>query len=569
MTHLMVHLGLATLLTILAFGERAAAAEDEGSAPSPPEKVQSATEAETAFQQLYGQDVRRAEATADPKDDVALAAELVKAAKTITGQPHFLALVCEKACELGAAHPTGYHTALEAADLLAEHVPEQLNVLEETLLPVRRWEYERARGLAKAEAGEALIASLLAVAGTRADGLELDEALRLCREASSVARPIRSTQLRLIEQAQKRFTEMKRTLGQVQRLKDVLANDAENQVTRRKIVELFLMGLDNPAEAAKYVDGLEDKALRRYVPAAAKGVEAAPELACIEMGDWYREVAAGVKEWAKATLLKRARAYYARFLDLHEAEDLQRTKAMLAIKKVDAALSELGGGPPLPRGAVLALTFDRGTCVRKGGKVYVMDLSGKGNHGLVHGAKLARGPAGDALRFDGEDDYVDLGNSPSLQITGSQTIALWLKPSRLAARQNPYAKAYGGEGTMTLEPSGTVNYYYGRGGGNKRPYMGLGMTDSLTTDTWAHLVLVRDLSKKKVIWYKNGKKTNEGKARYESASVSKMNAYLGRGYVKHYAGDMDEVAIFNRALSEKEVQLLFEQGKRGYSLAGR
>src|SRR5690606_29103281 len=71
-----------------------------------------------------------------------------------------------------------------------------------------------------------------------------------------------------------------------------------------------------------------------------------------------------------------------------------------------------------------------------------------------------------ALRFDGGDDYVAFGNSPELQITGDQTIEFWLNPTDFNARRNPIAKAYGGEGTMTIETDGRVNYFYGITGGN-------------------------------------------------------------------------------------------------------
>ncbi|MDY7008272.1 MAG: hypothetical protein SWX82_31190 [Cyanobacteriota bacterium] len=49
-----------------------------------------------------------------------------------------------------------------------------------------------------------------------------------------------------------------------------------------------------------------------------------------------------------------------------------------------------------------------------------------------------------ALSFDGTDNYVDLGNPSELQITGSQTIEMWVKPLSLANRQSLFCKAYNG-----------------------------------------------------------------------------------------------------------------------------
>jgi hypothetical protein len=37
----------------------------------------------------------------------------------------------------------------------------------------------------------------------------------------------------------------------------------------------------------------------------------------------------------------------------------------------------------------------------------------------------------------------------------SQNLALWVRPSNFSARRNPINKAYGGEGTLTIETSGS------------------------------------------------------------------------------------------------------------------
>jgi len=49
------------------------------------------------------------------------------------------------------------------------------------------------------------------------------------------------------------------------------------------------------------------------------------------------------------------------------------------------------------------------------------------------------------LNFDGVNEYVNLGNPSKLQITGDMTIEMWIKPDDFSSRQNPYAKAFGGE----------------------------------------------------------------------------------------------------------------------------
>ena len=107
-------------------------------------------------------------------------------------------------------------------------------------------------------------------------------------------------------------------------------------------MRLYLVEMNNPAEAAKFVDETLDEATRKYVPAAAKPIEEAPELACNELGDWYRGLADQATATAsKGAMLERAKAYYERFVDLHKADDLARAGATLMLKKIDDALAKI------------------------------------------------------------------------------------------------------------------------------------------------------------------------------------------------------------------------------------
>ena len=158
------------------------------------------------------------------------------------------------------------------------------------------------------------------------------------------------------------------------------------------------------------------------------------------------------------------------------------------------------------------------------------------------------------LDFDGTDDYIDLGNPSELQITGDQTIEMWLKPNSFGTRQNPFAKAYGGEGTIVQETDGGLNYYYGTYGGNGSPYQSFGMASDLILGEWTHIAVVRDLTNMKLYWYINGTLDNEADATYEAAVSSSLNAYIGKGYVDNYNGSIDDVRVWNTARTQTEIQ---------------
>ena len=209
-------------------------------------------------------------------------------------------------------------------------------------------------------------------------------------------------------------------------------------------------------------------------------------------------------------------------------------------------------------------TFDDGTGTT------LTDNSGRGNNGTLSGTTLPQWVAGHsgrpgdyALQFTGSpvrndpnSPHVYLGNLLDLTITGDQTISMWVYPTDFSVRRNPYAKAYGGSGTLTQETSGQITYYYGTAGGNASPYQGVGSGTALTPNQWNHIAVVRDLTNNQIRWYVNGVRTATVTASYNPAAADNLPAYIGRGYEYNYQGRIDETAIFNEALQEVHVKAI-------------
>ena len=300
-----------------------------------------------AFESVYGTDLKRAKASSDFRDDLDLATRLLAAAREATGQPEFLAVLCGKAFELASVHPDGYPTALAAMELLPTGVPDKGVWCAERVVEIRQRQFDAARPTNRATAGDELITALLALADLKSAAGAPAEGTALCRKAETVARAIRSDRLADIDARQKALANALKTLREAESLKALLEKNPQNGPVREKLVRFCLVDLDNPTEAAKYVEGVADESLAKYAAAAAKGVEATPEVASKELGQWYCALAEGAPAAAKAAMVARAKAYYERFLELHTVEDLDRATATLILKKVTAELASLSEAPGL------------------------------------------------------------------------------------------------------------------------------------------------------------------------------------------------------------------------------
>lgn len=168
------------------------------------------------------------------------------------------------------------------------------------------------------------------------------------------------------------------------------------------------------------------------------------------------------------------------------------------------------------------------------------------------------------LSFDGSGDVVTVTDNATLKITGDLTVEFWIKPTNITAgRQNIVDKAYGGEFAFTQETNGSISFYYGTCGGRCTPYQGFGSgANAVVQNEWHHFALVRNLSSMMLYWYKDGGQIASTTASYLSATASTYNVTIGYGYTGvYYNGFVSEVRIYNRALTQAEIQYSYTYKK--------
>jgi formylglycine-generating enzyme required for sulfatase activity len=319
-----------------------------------------ADEAADTFNKLYGEDLKRVAATPLLADDVALGKQMLEDAKKAGDQSAFLTLLCEKAYELAARDASGHTTATAAMDLLAGKVPEKKVECLQKNAALYQKEYAAVRGEARAKAGESVITALVALAEAQVAAGDSDAAGLTLRQAVAVATAIKSENKAALQAQVENLALRQKVEKQIAALKAKLDADPQDAASRKELVRLWLVEMDNPATAAKFLDETLDEATRKYVPAAAKPLADAPELACTELGDWYKGLAdQAATPASKGAMLRRAQGYYQRFLELHMAADLARTAATLTLKRIEDALAKLG--PALgPKSGPASLTLDLG-----------------------------------------------------------------------------------------------------------------------------------------------------------------------------------------------------------------
>ncbi|EDM81096.1 VCBS [Plesiocystis pacifica SIR-1] len=202
------------------------------------------------------------------------------------------------------------------------------------------------------------------------------------------------------------------------------------------------------------------------------------------------------------------------------------------------------------------------------GGAVAYDRSGRNNNGTINsghwrGYGPAFHPRVEALSCDGSNDYVDIGSPAAVKITGDQTIELWMRPRVLGKRQNPIAKAYGGEGTITLETTGSLSYYCGQSGGNGSPYIGFNSDVGVQAGRWTHVAIVRDMAAKTLSWYHDGELVRSGALTLDSITAGSLPLRIGKGYVEDFDGDLSDVRLWSVARSADELAANYQRRLRG------
>jgi hypothetical protein len=182
------------------------------------------------------------------------------------------------------------------------------------------------------------------------------------------------------------------------------------------------------------------------------------------------------------------------------------------------------------------------------------DSSGRANTGTLNGAtRNASGRFGSALSFDGVNDWVTVPDADSLDLTTGMTIEAWIRPSAIGSLWRT---------VMLKEQPSSLIYALYAGDGLGRPATdvfttsdrGFSGTTATALNAWTHLAATYDGTTQRL--YVNGV---QAATLATSGSIRVSTGALriggnGTWNDEWFAGLIDEVRVYNRALTATEIQ---------------
>ncbi|MFZ3385309.1 MAG: LamG domain-containing protein [Candidatus Methanoperedens sp.] len=208
-------------------------------------------------------------------------------------------------------------------------------------------------------------------------------------------------------------------------------------------------------------------------------------------------------------------------------------------------------------GLVLWLT-DNG----KGASVW-QDSSGADNHGTVYGATAppAATPGALGYTFDGTDDYIDCGNSASLNIANAVTVGLWIYlPVGYSSASTSHMFLIARDGWMEVsfrEDTGVLNTKLG----NAAP---LPTTKNAWAAGWYNIMCAHNGTTQEI--YINSVIDNSRNV--APAFTNSNTLFIGEYFtgILYFTGSIDDVRIYNRALEQKEITSYFQHTRGKYGV---
>jgi hypothetical protein len=209
------------------------------------------------------------------------------------------------------------------------------------------------------------------------------------------------------------------------------------------------------------------------------------------------------------------------------------------------------------------------------------DTSGKGHHGVVRNATPTSnrfGNGSSAYSFNGANAYVEIPDHGdfSVSTTGKLSISAWMRPGTLTfpdtegtgyvhwmgkgvPDQHEWAfRMYSADNSEDRDNRASFYLFNLTGGLGAGSYV----QEAVAPGTWYHYVAVVDRSTDTIKWYKNGVLRDQDSFINSQYRINPGNGTAPvrvgtKDFASHFKGAIDNIRVYNRALSASEVVQLY------------
>jgi glucose/arabinose dehydrogenase len=209
-----------------------------------------------------------------------------------------------------------------------------------------------------------------------------------------------------------------------------------------------------------------------------------------------------------------------------------------------------------PAGLMGAWNFNEGTGTA------VRDSSGNNNNGTRSGAGATwstSGKYGGALSFNGSSGKVTVPNSASLNLNSSYSLEAWVRPTALNSYQTVMIKETTSGCAYWLQTTGNrISSGFANGGCREHA----STTPTVPVNQWSHLAAVFDDTANTYTLYLNGTAiSTQSETRAPNPTTQALVfGQTGYGGGERWRGLIDDLRIYNRALTTAEIQTDMNNG---------
>ncbi|HYE12825.1 MAG TPA: LamG-like jellyroll fold domain-containing protein, partial [Pyrinomonadaceae bacterium] len=198
------------------------------------------------------------------------------------------------------------------------------------------------------------------------------------------------------------------------------------------------------------------------------------------------------------------------------------------------------------------------------------------NGATLNGAGFAAGKVGQSFSLDGIDDRVEIPDSPAVSPTGAITVDAWVMPDSITQPTAFVAKYDSSTSQISYffgtNQGGKLEFYVSQSGTDSLARYALTDAEVITPGVFSHVAATFDPQTQAIRIFVNGQEVASSlvlsgtvTSVFDGTQPLYLGAYKnGAGVITgHFDGLMDEVELFNRALTPHEIKAIYDAGAAG------